>query len=498
MAMRRIENFMIICMLLLLLVSVDTYGQTKKVVRQRSVQTIVDHPKPNLNKGNRPVFKSESFTNGNLVFITINNKEVEVKANKEIKPKGEIVIPENVIHKGKSYKVTQIGYEAFGGCDSLQAISIPSSVERIDNYAFTGANIRKIHIPPSVKDINQFSLYGIKESVNVDELNKDYSSVNGVLYNKDKSVLYLWPPKNSVGSKLVIPHSVKKVFDQAFWHTEFSSVTISPEIDYWNGCFDFCKIDTLVILDNSISDRDPFNSDTKIRIAIISHNMYEKVVNKIFYPSDNNIDMFMINYPDGKKELKVWASVDLGLPSGTLWAKFNVGATKPEEYGEYFAWGETCPKDNYTVSNYKWFNSRIKDPIKYNTKVWPVKGDDKNILDLEDDAAYVNWGNKWCLPSFEQVHELKEHCRWIWTALNDVVGYKVIGPNGKSIFLPAAGFCDNEMNSKNLGVNGNYWTIDLHTGYNHSAYALLFKETEGVDVDDKYRDEGLSIRPVRK
>lgn len=435
------------------------------------------------------------------MFITINNNEVEVKADKEIKPKGEIVIPEKVIHKGKSYKVTQIGYEAFSGCDSLQAVSIPSSVERIGNYAFSGAKIINIYIPPSVKDINQFSLYGIIESVNIDELNRDYSSENGVLYNKDKSVLYLWPPKNSVGSKLVIPHSVKKVFDQAFWNTEFSSVTISPEIDYWNGCFDYCKIDTLVILDNSISDSygDPFGSDAKIKMAIISHNMYEKVVNKVFHPSDDDVDMFMINYPDGKKELKVWASVDLGLPSGTLWAKFNVGATKPEGYGDYFTWGETCPKDNYTVSNYKWFNnSRVSDPIKYNTKAWPVKGDDKKILDIEDDAASVNWGNKWCLPSFEQVLELENHCRWIWTDLNGVAGYEVIGPNGNSIFLPAAGFCDDEMNPKDLGVNGNYWTRTLNSGYHHRAYTLHFKEAEGFDVEDEYRDKGLSIRPVRK
>ena len=473
------------------------YGQTEVVERSHSNQNTSNHQRSNHKKTIHPVFKSESFLIGNLMYETINTKEVIVYANKESKPEGEIIIPEVVSYKGKDYKVTHIGYEAFRGCNSLYAVSIPSSIVNIDNYAFLGTKIEKINIPASVKDINQFTLYGIKESINVDERNRDYSSVNGVLYNKDKSILYLWPPKNSVGSKLVIPRSVRKVYDQAFWYTEFSSVTLSPEIDYWIGCFNYCTIDTLVILENSIDPGySPFNCESKIRMAIIS-SKYEKEAEGIF-DHCNNVDMYIINYPDGKKDYRVNSYIDLGLPSGTLWAKFNVGAKKPEEFGNYFAWGETCPKEIYSVSNYKWGNSRVSDPTKYNTNVWPVKGDDKRILDLEDDAAYVNWGDKWCLPSISQVLELKRDCHWTWTVINGVNGYEVKGPNGNSIFLPASGIRGNEKQSIDLGVKGNYWTRELCSGYNHRAYSLQFEEAGKIDYDENYRDDGLSIRPVQR
>ena len=111
--------------------------------------------------------------------------------------------------------------------------------------------------------------------------------------------------------------------------------------------------------------------------------------------------------------------VDLGLPSGTLWATCNVGATKPEEYGDYFAWGETVPKDEYSWKTYKWEEYVVNNDgtykvviKKYNNNNMYGNTDNKSELDLDDDAAYANWGNNWRMPSIEQIRELRNYCDW--------------------------------------------------------------------------------------
>lgn len=135
-------------------------------------------------------------------------------------------------------------------------------------------------------------------------------------------------------------------------------------------------------------------------------------------------------------------AVDLGLPSGTLWASCNVGATKPEEYGDYFAWGETIGykngKTNFSWDTYKWCNGAGDKLTKYcNRSSYGNDGftDNKTELDLEDDAAYVNWGRQWRMPSFDQIKELTHKCSWTWTTQNGVGGCKAVGPNGNSIFF---------------------------------------------------------------
>ena len=131
--------------------------------------------------------------------------------------------------------------------------------------------------------------------------------------------------------------------------------------------------------------------------------------------------------------------VDLGLPSGTLWATMNVGATRPEEFGDYFAWGETAPKDEYTWENYKWCNGNQWELTKYcmvSDKGYNGFVDDKAELDPEDDAAYVNWGPLWRMPTYEQACELLDNCTSQLTYRNDIYGVLVTGPNGNTLFFP--------------------------------------------------------------
>ena len=128
--------------------------------------------------------------------------------------------------------------------------------------------------------------------------------------------------------------------------------------------------------------------------------------------------------------------VDLGLPSGLLWATYNVGADKPEDYGDYFAWGETEVKSAYNWNTYKWYNGDWDILTKYCISSSYGTVDNKTVLDIEDDAAYVNWGEGWCMPTCEEVQGLKNTCTWTWTTQGGKDGYRVTGRNGNSVFLP--------------------------------------------------------------
>ncbi len=188
--------------------------------------------------------------------------------------------------------------------------------------------------------------------------------------------------------------------------------------------------------------------------------------------------------------------VDLGLPSGTLWATRNVGANSPEEYGDYFAWGETAPKDYYEWSNYKWGNSFDETLTKYclNREFGTV--DNKAELELEDDAAYVNWGQTWRMPKRAQLLELTTNCTRVWTSRNGVNGYLVIGPNGNSLFMPAAGIFY-EYALLQDGLNGAYWSRSSSVNTKESStYAISF-DSINIYAGFTSRPYGYSVRAVR-
>lgn len=197
--------------------------------------------------------------------------------------------------------------------------------------------------------------------------------------------------------------------------------------------------------------------------------------------------------------------VDLGLPSGTLWATCNIGATSPEDYGDYFAWGETegynDGKTKFDWSTYKWCEGSSSTMTKYCTDSnYGYNGftDDKTELDLEDDAAYVNWGPAWRMPSEEQFQELinSSYTTTEWTTQNGVNGRKITSKtNGNSIFLPAAGSRSGSLLS-NAGSSGDYWSRTLGSDYPYFAsyryfYSGYFRMYSG------YRYGGRSVRPVR-
>lgn len=193
------------------------------------------------------------------------------------------------------------------------------------------------------------------------------------------------------------------------------------------------------------------------------------------------------SFTTGEYAANVGKTVDLGL--SVKWADMNVGASSPEDYGDYFAWGETEPKVSDGSSTYKWYNESSKTLTKYCTGV-----DNKTTLDPEDDAATVNWGAGWRMPTRAEQDELRDKCTWRWTTQAGVNGYSVKGPNGNSIFLPAAG-CRIGPVLVDVGASCIYWSSSLTASHPNYAYYLYFDSSYNYRCD-YYRSDGISVRPV--
>ena len=183
-------------------------------------------------------------------------------------------------------------------------------------------------------------------------------------------------------------------------------------------------------------------------------------------------------------------AVDLGL--SVKWANMNVGAESPEGYGNYYAWGETAPKTTYNFSTYFDTNDGGSTFTKYNND------GGKTVLDQQDDAAHVNWGGSWRMPTKTEWQELYDNCTWTWTTQNGIKGYKVTsnkeGYADKFIFLPAAGF-RRESDLYYVGSFGRFWSSSLLEGYSNHAGNLRF-DSDYHGLNDNNRYYGLSVRPV--
>ncbi len=193
--------------------------------------------------------------------------------------------------------------------------------------------------------------------------------------------------------------------------------------------------------------------------------------------------------------------VDLGLPSGTLWATRNVGASTPEEYGDYFAWGETSPKQRYGWDTYNWCIINQSGGVwltKYCTVSDFGSVDGKTELDFTDDAAFVNWGPSWRMPTIEQMQELCEYCTGYWVLRNGVWGLLAKGPNDNTIFLPASGVRSYDT-IYFLNINGLYWSRTLMSGNNNSydGKTMGFSRSSFGAHGSSARYYGYSVRPVR-
>jgi hypothetical protein len=188
----------------------------------------------------------------------------------------------------------------------------------------------------------------------------------------------------------------------------------------------------------------------------------------------------------GKAEHVGWEMVDLGLPSCTMWCNMNVGASKPEDYGDHFAWGETIAKDSYTSGNYIYSGQNL--------------GVDGNIAgNANYDAARANMGNGWLMPTRAQIEELRDYCTWTWTCQNSVNGYRVTGPNGRYIFLPSSGYmngttlCSPGYSSDRNNHGASYWCSQCNTS--NTSYAWSLSWCYGYSSSTRYIQGGHDHPP---
>ncbi|MBR1868952.1 MAG: hypothetical protein IJ799_02680 [Bacteroidales bacterium] len=193
------------------------------------------------------------------------------------------------------------------------------------------------------------------------------------------------------------------------------------------------------------------------------------------------------------------SAVDLGL--SVKWASCNLGASKPEDSGDYYAWGETSVKSEYSWETLLYCDYYDPDLelTKYNTDweyAWENgEVDNKTRLDYIDDAARKKWGGKWRMPTDKEWTELRENCTWTWTTLNGKNGYKVTSKkNGNSIFLPAAGY-RSDTSFYFPRFNGFYWSSSLHAEDPKRAWVISF-DPSSVGRFSRAREDGLSVRPV--
>ena len=434
--------------------------------------------------------------------------------------------------------ITNIGTYAFDGCSSLTSVILPSGITAIGNYTFRNcSSLRSIDIPSNVVKIGSYTFSGCSLLTAV-ELPSSLTSIASYAFEDCSSLALVDIPSSvtSLGkyafsgcsslSAIVLPTNITSIPDGLFYYcSALKNITWPTSLQSIGACAFFgCVISQ----DNSVA--------SVIELPSTVSNIGSKAfwgVRHLIMPSPSAIviasDSF-INYytylyvPSGMAEMyKVrtnWSNyerqlytisdypvsgcpepelVDLGLPSGLKWASFNLGATKPEEYGAFFAWGEVEPKFECNWETYKWCKGSYKTLTKYcKTANDGYNGftDNKTVLDLEDDAARVNLGGTWRIPTDAEWTELRENCTWTWTVQNGVKGSLVTSKtNSNSIFLPAAGFWDDPRYYYEGEEDGYYWSSSLDTGGSSGAWGVHFS-INYVSRYDGHRFTGRSIRPV--
>lgn len=346
--------------------------------------------------------------------------------------------------------VTAIGDGAFDGLTSLVEITIPASVREFGYMAFEDCtNLEKIYslsTEPFAFTDDVFTCYGDKNHI----------------YNK--AILY-------------IPAGSKNTYRNTQGWSKFTKVVDSGENKSKKGDMNGDKLINVIDIVNVIN--------------LIKTGQYDPAAD---FDGDNKItpaDLEAAASGSMKQQVpKSKYAVDLGL--SVKWAMMNVGAVNPEDYGGYYAWAETAEKSTYSWSSYKYSDATGDKISKYCLSSYYGTVDDLSTVEPMDDAARVNMGKDWRLPTKEEMDELVKKCTWKTEKLNGVYGYRVTGPNGKSIFMPFGGNKSNNAHY-NKGDVGYYWVSTLSST---QAAPVLYMYSDKKDYMNYSRYIGQSIRPV--
>ena len=394
--------------------------------------------------------------------------------------------------------ITSIPNYCFRGCSTLTGIGVPAGLRTIGNYSFQNcSSISSVDFPASLTSIGQYAF-------------SNCSSLSSAVLPTDMTAIPYGLFQNCTALRTIgWPTALMSIGDKAFAGCRFEGNNYTLELPSTVtsiGSAAFGPLRHLIVPSTSAVSISTDSFQAGYTLLYVPSGMVEMYKVRTNWSNCKNQILPIGDYPAIYGS--VVESVDLGLPSGLKWATMNVGANKPEEYGDYFAWGETEPyyssqnpltwKDGkssgYYWPSYKWCNGSEYALTKYNTNSKYGTVDNKTVLDPKDDAAHVNWGGSWRMPTAKECNELINNCTWTWTSQNGVNGRLVTGPNGKSIFLPAA---DSRFGTdlRDAGSIGNYWSSSLYMGNPVCACSVYFG-SNGVFWDYVRRDLGQSVRPV--
>ena len=367
-----------------------------------------------------------------------------------------------------------------------------STQDNVSGYKVTGPNGNSIFMPASgymnATTLNWYSSGGVYATSTQGGNNSGYAYT--LAFTSSDRVIYASSEYNSIFSRYNpfaerrIGHSVRAVAvpngngeDGVVYNVLTDSVTWR-----WN--------DTQAILHGTLSSTTPIEEDVTVGFIIgmndsitqataletLSQTVSSTGRFQQTIPVHDNMGYWYRAYVEtadtvyyGKARHYGLEMVDLGI--GTLWANMNVDASTPEEYGGYYAWGETITKDDYSRDNYSGYISRLDQYVNM--------GDDFCISNTELDVAHVRMGNAWRMPTNAELTALKDQCTWTWTSQNNVNGFRVTGPNGNSIFLPAGGY-KNGTSTPQLAYGCVYPSATQ--GGSFSGYAYTFAGNTGDRV----------------
>ena len=433
--------------------------------------------------------------------------------------------------------VTSIGDWAFGYCSSLTNIFLPDKVNNIGEYAFRECtSLTRISIPQSVTSIANSAFFSC---TSLSSFGGKYSTPDG-LYLIDQNNCLLSVAIGAIDGSVTLPDYVTSIDGFAFYACDgITDLTIPEGVTYigqyaFRNCenltsvsfseglsrlalyaFQGCCSLSSITLPKSLTFIESYvfqGCSGLSSITLLSKNpptgeneMFDDTNDCPIYVPSESVEMYQNaeywrEYAERIQAIPVIPeAIDLGL--SVKWASFNLGASKPEEYGDYYAWGEIEPYsgNRYGFSNYKWcMDGSYKKLTKYCTdSSYGYNGftDGKNVLDPEDDAARVNFGGNWRIPTDAEWTELRDNCKWIWTQENGVNGRMITSNiNGNSIFLPAAGYRYSTY-LQSVGDCGEYWSSSLYESTPSSTWMLLYNSNEVTRI---YSDRcyGYSIRPI--
>ena len=378
----------------------------------------------------------------------------------------------------------------FSGCSALTGIDIPSGITGIPQYCFNGCSaLAGVEIPAGVKTIGNNAFSGCTALTTV-ILPSDLTTIPSNCFQNCSSLASInWPANlktisggafggcrfEKANFTLELPASVTTIGSSAFGYLHHIVIPSTTAVSIQSNSFTVGYTNLYV----------PAGMVEMYKVRTNWSNYADHIFPIGDYPREPPVSGIAAN------------AVDLGLPSGLKWASWNLGASSPEEYGAYFAWGEIEPKWDYNWSTYKFeLGTGYQGPFsKYVTNSNFGTVDNKTVLDPEDDAAHVNWGGSWRMPTLSEQQELLDNCTWTWTTQNGVNGRLVTSnTNGNSIFLPAAGG-RNGTSLYDVGSNGFYRSSSLSTDYPGTACFVYFYSVN-VYRSNHLRYYGFSVRPV--